>query len=413
MDPFIAQFENELRLAAQSRGRSLEQVFLEAEADRSNFNKAKNGRIKLEWTTFDALLGEIDPHIQDTLRSQYRVYRERRDALSRRGGPSDKQLLQANTSCADLESYLAERGIPLPGRYDQGNIRTIVDLTIERDRVAGRPQSARRAFYLLAGAIDKLPMPDDQQRANALSSISHLGRYAAFQAGDMGLADAAELQAKRSCGIDADNNLALANLLHMKAKQDDFLMPQERDGRSEPRRLALLQKTVEAMSASERQRDPADVTTLRELIFRGDLLASQAKVIDPKKVDELASRLLDSGNGVNGFGPEQIALIRGRVAQAYLYRGYTEHAISAFREQIADAIRNPVGISNWFLGTRYQFLAEALVQLADHSNKPELLQEAHRSCRAALHYFNEVRNVGFARGTLELDRTIRSKMTRT
>ena len=412
MDPFIVQFENELRLAAQSRGRSIEQVFLEADADRSNFNKAKNGRIKLEWTTFEALLGEIDTHLQDTLRSQYRDYRERRDALSRRGGPSDKQLLQANTSCADLESYLAERGIPLPGRYDENDIRTIVDLTIERDRLAGRPQSARRAFYILAGAIDKLPLPNDQQRANALSSISHLGRYAAFQAGDMGLADAAELQAKRSCGIDADNNLALANLLHMKAKQDDFLMPQDRDRRSERRRLAFLRKTVEAMSASERQRDPADVSTLRELIFRGDLLASQARVIEPKEVDELASRLLDWGNGVSGFGPEQIALIRGRVAQAYLYQGYTEHAIRAFREQIADAIRNHARISNWFLGTRYQFLAEALVQLAGYSNKPELLEEAHRSCRTALHYFNEVRNVGFARETLELDRAIRSKMTK-
>mgnify|MGYP005846916167 CR=1 FL=1 len=408
MDKFIAQLENELKAHAGSQGKSLDRIFLESNADRSNFNKAKAGRIKLEWTAFESLLDHVEDSVRDTLRREYKDYRSRRAALSKRAGPTDRQLFYPKASRGDLEAFLASRGIDRPNSYDFAFFRDLVNLTINKDRRAGRPVDARRAFYVLVGAIDSVSFRTEDERALALSSVACIGRYTAYQSGDKALSHAARFQAKRACRMEPQNALATANFLHMLAKPQ-FSEAGENE-RLLRRRISLLENAVSAIRPNRRASGPSDIRGVREFVFRSDLARARAKILKPEELVSEVDHLLELAYETDAVSKEQIAIAGRRVAQAELMHGDPERALHRLHDHLAEIMRNQASIPNWLIGTDHRELTEAYIKLASRVDNAALLEEAHRHCRTALHYFNEANNRVFAREVSQLGREIRARM---
>ena len=408
MDTFIAQLEAELKAHANKHGKSLDRVFLETAVDRSNFNKAKAGRIKLEWTVFDSLLDHVEDGVGDALRCEYKAYRSHREALSKRAGPTDRQLLDPKILQSDLEAFLESRRIDRPKVYDFRVFNDLVQLTLNKERRAGRSVEARRAFYVLVGAIDRVSFPTDHERAMALSSIACIGRYAGYQSGDKTLSHAACIQAKRACRMAPQNALATANYLHMLAKP-----PLGETVETEiclRRRKSLLENAISLIQPTGAASVSEDIRGVREFVFRSDLALVQSKWLEPQKLVPEIDDLFRLAEKTEAVSKEQITLAGLRIAQAELICGDLERGLYRLHDHLAEIMRNQASIPTWLIGTDHKQLAQAYIRLASRSDDTSFLEEAHRHCRTALHYFTEANNLIFAREVLELSREVRTRL---
>lgn len=409
MDLFVTQLENEVASFANARGLSLDKVFKDAELDRPNFNKAKHGKVTLEWTAFDRLRAHTKAQSHDNLEEGYRAYRDQRQALSRKGGPSDRHLSKITSlPIGSLEQLAEDFDLTLDAQFDYPSFKVFVDQTLNTARLQGHMASARRCFFVIVGTSNQIKFVSEADRLYGLSYVAHIGRYAGYLAGDAVFASAAQSLAYRLYSEDRTDPVLRANLAHIAAFRGLIRGSDDYDLSINQRRLLLLNKIVpDVASIQKAARAEPTIRAMMEFILRSDLARTEARTLSPTEVVEQQKRYLDNATRHDQMGTEQIMISERRVAEAELYRGSAEMAAELLGNMLARMSCLSHDIPDWLIGSTHRMRAEALTKLSIQAANPfELLSVASRHCASALHHFGQAQGVVFMRETQAMKRHI-------
>ena len=413
MEQFIVQLEKEVAAFANKKGKSLDAIFYDLELDRPNFNKAKQGKVKLEWSAFEILLAHTSPDSQPGLKEGYVAYRDQREALSRKGGPSNRQLENIGSlPKGSLKALADEFSADMPACFDYHAFKSLVDQTLNAARRAGHTAKARRSFYVIAGSANDVDFTSEADRLYSLTYAAHIGRYAGYQSGDLALADAAQRLAHRLRIEDQGDPILQANLVHIAAFRALVTGSDDYDLHINEKRRRLLERMVQEVAPGQRtaRAEPTN-RALMEFILRSDLARAEARTLTPDEVREQQKLFLEIAAANDQISDEQMLISERRVAEAELYRGSAESAAELFGETLTRISTLPADIPDWLIGSTHRMRAEALIKVADQSDQPhDLLVSANRHCGLALHHFSEAQGVVFMRETQALKRQLEKRL---